>query len=211
MTKETMTVHRALAELKIIDDRITSSFNESYCVTNKHSNVKIKGIPLNEYKDKMRGNLQRTQDLIARRDEIKRAVVMSNANTNVNISEKMYTVAEAIELKNHSIPLKEMFLTNLKHQYALCQTDIEQKNGKILEEHANQYVSNIFIDKEKADTDAFELAHKNYVENNTYDFIDPNRISSVIDKLDNDIYMYIAEVDAALSTSNALTTIEIEY
>ena len=43
MTTEKMTIHKALAELKIVDDRIISAINGgTYCVSNKHSNEKIK-------------------------------------------------------------------------------------------------------------------------------------------------------------------------
>ena len=44
MTTETMTIHKALAELKTIDARIHSAIESSLpCVANKHSNVKIGG------------------------------------------------------------------------------------------------------------------------------------------------------------------------
>lgn len=43
MTTEKMTVHKALSELKILDDRIHLAISEAvFCVTNKHSNEKIK-------------------------------------------------------------------------------------------------------------------------------------------------------------------------
>ena len=55
MTTEKMTVHKALAELKIVDDRIVSAINSgTYCIANKHSNDKIKGVSLDEYKKTMR-------------------------------------------------------------------------------------------------------------------------------------------------------------
>lgn len=55
MTTEKMTVHKALAELKIVDDRIISAINGgTYCVANKHSNEKIKGVPVEDYKSVIR-------------------------------------------------------------------------------------------------------------------------------------------------------------
>lgn len=54
MTTEKMTIHKALAELKIVDDRIISAINGgTYCVANKHSNEKIKGVPVKEYEGVM--------------------------------------------------------------------------------------------------------------------------------------------------------------
>lgn len=45
MTTEKMTVHKALTELKLLDDRIAKAIAEGiYCVANKHSNDKIGGV-----------------------------------------------------------------------------------------------------------------------------------------------------------------------
>lgn len=44
-----MTVHKALAELKIVDDRIISAINGgTYCVANKHSKMKNHGVEFDE-------------------------------------------------------------------------------------------------------------------------------------------------------------------
>ena len=49
MTTEKMTVHKALAELKILDNRIHSAISDAvFCVANKHSNEKINGIKVDE-------------------------------------------------------------------------------------------------------------------------------------------------------------------
>lgn len=46
MTRETMTVHKALSELKLLDDRINKAVTTSiFCAPNKHSNEKIGGVP----------------------------------------------------------------------------------------------------------------------------------------------------------------------
>ena len=84
MTKEQMTVHKALAELKVMDSRIAKSIQEgSYVVANKHSNEKIKGMTIADYKEYMKASHNKVTDLINRRNAIKRAVVLSNATTMV--------------------------------------------------------------------------------------------------------------------------------
>jgi hypothetical protein len=52
---------------------------------------------------------------------------------------------------------------------------------------------------------------KTYIENNTYDLIDPLDVAKIMEALDAEINEFNAEVDAALSVSNALTVIEFEY
>lgn len=63
MTREKMTIHKALAELKIMDARIKGAINNvTYYIANKHSNEKINGVPLDEYKK----NIQSGYDKVKR-------------------------------------------------------------------------------------------------------------------------------------------------
>lgn len=213
MTTEKMTVHKALAELKIVDDRIVSAINGgTYCVANKHSNDKIKGVPLEEYKGTMQGCYDKVVDLIKRRNAIKRAVVLSNATTKVNINGVEYTVAEAIEMKNHGVEFDDMLYRTLNNQYLKAQAEILKQNGDDLEKRAEQYVIGIYGSKEgKTNTDDFEKTKKDFITANSYELIDPIKILDKINSLEESISSFRAEVDAALSTSNAVTEIEISY
>jgi hypothetical protein len=54
MTTEKMTVHKALAELKIIGSRIDSAISTgNYVRANKHSNEKINGVSVDDFKKQM--------------------------------------------------------------------------------------------------------------------------------------------------------------
>lgn len=91
---EKMTVHKALAELKLLDERIRKAISEGiYCIANKHSNDKIGGVLLDDYIKIMQGGYDKATDLISRRKAIKRAVVLSNAVTKVTVAGVEYTVA----------------------------------------------------------------------------------------------------------------------
>ena len=61
------------------------------------------------------------------------------------------------------------------------------------------------------DSDAMKALRKTYIENNTYDLIDPLNVTDLIEKLTEEINEFNTEIDAALSVSNALTVIEFEY
>ena len=213
MTTEKMTVHKALAELKIMDDRIVSAINGgTYCVANKHSNDKIKGVSLEEYKGAMQGCYDKAVDLIKRRNAIKRAVVLSNATTKVSVNGTEYTVAEAIEMKNHGVEFDDMLYRTLNSQYLMAQGEILRQNGDDLEKRAEQYVIGIYGSKEgKTNTDDFEKTKKDFITANSYELIDPIKILDKINSLEESISSFRAEVDAALSTSNAVTEIEISY
>lgn len=217
MTNEKMTVHKALAELKIIDDRINNAIvSGTYVIANKHSNTKIHGMTIDDFKTSMKADFQKVSDLIARRNAIKRAVVASNAVTKVNVGDNEYTVAEAIEMKNHGMEFKNTFKNYIARQYTNAKNEFDKNSGEPLERRAENYVLSVIQAQPKdskmaVDSDAMKNLRTQYIKDNTYDIIDPIGVKDVIEKLDNEISGFITEVDAALSVSNALTVLDIEY
>lgn len=217
MTKEQMTIHKALSELKIIDDRITKAiYAGTYVLANKHSNNKIHGMTVDEFKNDMKADFQKVSDLIARRNAIKRAVVASNAITKVKIGDKEMTVATAIESKNHGMELKEVFKSYLERQYTAAKQELDKNSGDLLEKRAENYVLSVIQAQPKdskmtVDSDVMKNLRAQYIKDNAYDIIDPIDVKKVIEDLDNEISSFMTEVDAALSTSNALTVIDVEY
>ena len=213
MTTETMTVHKALAELKLLDSRIEKAIAEGiYCVANKHSNDKLGGVPLDDYIKIMQGGYDKATDLINRRKAIKRAVVLSNAVTKVSIAGDEYTVAEAIEMKNHGVEFEKLLMNTMNIQYRNAQMQIKQENGKDLEQRAEQYVTAIYGQKEgKTNAADIEKVKKDFIESNTYVLVDPLHVLDKIEDLEKKINDFMAEVDSTLSVSNALTEITIEY
>lgn len=217
MTTEKMTVHKALAELKTMDDRIAKVIRENtYVLAVKHSAEKINGMTVANFKEKMRSGYQKATDLIARRDAMKRAVVLSNATTKVKIGENEYTVAEAIEMKNHGMEFRSALLRQMNSAYVSAQNELNRNSGETLEKKAEQYVLAVIAAQPKdskmsVDSEAMKTLRKTYIENNTYDLIDPLDVTKIMEALDAEINEFNAEVDAALSVSNALTVIEFEY
>ena len=217
MNTEKMTIHKALAELKTMDDRIYKTIRStSYVLAAKHSAEKINGVKVNNFKEQMRSGYQKVTDLIKRRDAMKRAVVLSNATTKVKIGDNEYTVAEAIEMKNHGMEFRSALLRQMNSDYIAAQNDLARNGGEALEKKSEQYVLAVIAAQPKdskmsADSDVMKGLRQTYIENNTYDLIDPLDITKVMEALDAEINEFNAEVDAALSVSNALTVIEFEY
>lgn len=217
MTHEQMTVHKGLAELKTIDGRINKAISEGvYVIANKHSNEKIKGKSISDFKEAMKSSYQKATDLINRRNALKRAIVLSNANTKVTVGGVEYTVAEAIEIKNHGMEFKSTLMRTMAYQNDSAQTEINRNSGDAIEKRAEQYVLSVIQAQPKdskmtIDSDAMKTLRKTYIENNTYDLIDPLNVTDLIEKLTEEIDEFNTEIDAALSVSNALTVIEFEY
>ena len=213
MTTETMTIHRGLAELKIIDERINKAIRETAFVTvNKHSNAKIDGLAIDEAKEIIKSNYDRINSLINRKNAIKRSVVLSNARTEVTINGVVYTIAEAIDMKNHGIESKSTLKTTLETQNKNAKGLLLRENGQGLSDRAEAYVTGLYGGKDtKSDPKVIDQMKKDFIESNSYDLIDPIGIEKVLIALDEEISTFRAEVDATLSESNAITQITIEY
>ena len=213
MNSEKMTVHKALCELKTLDARIQKATQQSvFAFANKHSNNKVCGLSIGEYSAEIKSTYQSIKDLLARRDAIKRAVTLSNANTMVVIAGKEYTVAEAIEVKNHSIPLKQVLLNKMEADNRRARLDADRGNGEALEARADEYVKSLYgnVDMKGASED-IRKTRADFITAQTMEIVDPIDIKSEMERLEKDISAFVVEVDAALSVSNALTELTIEY
>lgn len=216
MNTEKMTVHKALAELKIIDDRINKAINNAVFIEAvKNGTDKVNGIGVEDFKNGIKSGFQKVNDLINRRNAMKRAVILSNATTKVTIGGKEYTVAEAIEMKNHGMDGKKILLREMSYADSLASAKFNEYSGENLELRANDYVQNILRSQgdsaDKADSKQIKALHDSFVKANEFVMIDPLHIADKIEELDKEITEFEVDFDAALSVSNALTVIEFSY
>ena len=213
MITETMNIHQALVELKTLDKRIDSAVQEGeWVIANKHSNTKIGGIDLKEYIENVKSRHQKVTSLIARAEAIKRAVVNSNAVTKVIIAGKAYTVAEAIDMKNHGIDRLRMLVGKMNHDYTLAKVSADRANGPELERRADDYVRTMIGNTDvKGMTEEVKRLREEFIKAQTLELVDPIGVLKQIELLNEQINEFEVNVDSALSVSNALTTIEVSY
>ena len=212
MVSEKMTVHRALAELKVIDDRIEKQINSvNYVYANKHSNPKIGGNSIAEVKNQIKRDYDKVTSLINRKLALKKAIELSNSITKVNINGNEYTVVEAISLKNNGIETKVDLLNKLRNNYQLVQNTIDKNNSDVNEKSEN-YVIAMYGGKDtKTDPEIIRKAKEDFINSNSYDIVDAISIKKVIDDLTDEIDSFKSEVDAVLSESNAITEVTFTY
>lgn len=212
MIHEKMTVHKALAELKTLDDRINSEITGSVFVkANRHNNMKIFGKSVEDFRADTTSSLQSVMALIERRNALKRAVVLSNAVTKVEIGGVEYTVAEAIEMNNHGMENWIDFRDFLRDQYSSVKRMVESENGEKLANACENYIQTMFGSKDKVNNPDIETARKMYIDSHSYDIVTGFNIEEVIAVITKKIDDFKAEIDSALSVSNALTIIEFDY
>ena len=213
MTTETMNIHQALVELKTLEKRIEAAIKEGeWVVANKHSNGKIGGIDLREYMENIKSRHQKVTSLIARAEAIKRAVVNSNAVTKVTIAGKEYTVAEAIEMKNHGIERLRTLVNRMTYDYNNAKFTADRANGEELQRHADDYIKTMIGNTDvKGMTEEVKRMREEFIKAQTVELVDPINVLKQIELLNEQIHAFEVNVDAALSVSNALTTIAITY
>ena len=213
MTTEKMTIHKALVELKTLDGRISKAIKDTtFVVSNPQSSQKVNGISIADYSASVKSKYQQIQDLIARRNAIKCAVVLSNATTKVVIAGKEYTVAEAIEMKNHGLGFTKELISKIHNDYIRAAHTANQSNGDALTNRADAYIGSLFANADLRNPSVeIAEARRKYIEAQTLILVDPIQAQSVIEELQSTVDAFLVEVDAALSVSNAITQIEVTY
>lgn len=213
MTTETMTIHRALAEINVLEDRISKLTREAvFCGAAKQSMKKLGGVTIEEYKANGQSSLNKIKDLIARLNAIKRAISESNAVTHRTVCGKDYTIAQIIWMNQHGIDFLSDLLNQMERQYSNAVSVIETTNSR-LSDRADDFVirSNNPADKDGMSPDAIRDMRDGYIERETMILIDGINIKKTKENLADEINSFKAEVDAVLSESNATTEITIEY
>lgn len=210
MNTKTMTIHEALAELKTLDNRIEDKImSTNFIVANKVSNKKINGKNIEDYIQKTNETYQSINDLLKYRFALRNAVSQSNASTKITIGGVEYTVSQAIEMRKTGITLKEDLLRTLQSQRDGAFNSVEKNNQRV-EASADEYIKNVFTNIDKVTPESLTI-RQTYIDNNKYDIVSMNNFDERFSTLFNEIQDFTSQVDSAISVSNALTTITIEY
>ena len=211
MTTETMSVHRALSELKMLEKRINNEIGSVNFVTYATAGaLNINGVKRGVYMDQMSADYQRVMDLYRRFAAIKDTVGESNATTYVTIAGEKMTVARAIAKKNNDVEHLDYLLRTLTSQYNQAQARVNTLNAS-LEQRANERIKAVHGSVTENNAERAEQTKKLFIENETAQLIDPIGVAKVIVELRDYIDQFTAEVDAVLSESNAVTMITINY
>lgn len=207
-TTQTMSIHRALIELKTLNERIAKAIKDAdFIVTDRKSAQKIKGLSIEEYEKTIQSGFDKAFSLIERRILIKDAIVQSNAITEVIVAGETMTIAKAIERKT-SIENEEKLVASMIEARRTAINKLTKENDS-LPKRLEEYLTAILGNKENAKKDEIELHTKAFMERNEYILIDPLRIDKRIETLEEKVAGFKADVDAVLSESNALTKITV--
>lgn len=211
--KEQMTVHKALAELKTLDARIQKEIDcSTFVIANKHSNSKIAGVPVKDFVEQAKEQYQSVRTLINRRNAIKRAVTRSNAMTMIKAGGQEYSVAEAIDMKNLGGFYLKMLLDKINTQASKAKMQADRENGEKLDQRTEQYIKNLYEGADMKNMSAeVQRMRDDFVTSQTVEVVDPIDYNKVTKSLQDQLDAFMTDIDSALSVSNAMTLVDVEY
>jgi hypothetical protein len=212
MTK--MSVTRALAELKRLDDRILRASSDGVFVAvgvGKDANQTVSGLSgtsVAQITAKIQGSYDTLTTMFKQRSDIKRAIVLSNAKTLVKLGTVEVTVAEAIEMKR-SVESKRTLMAVLKRASTVAQNSVTQLNTALDAAIEANLKAVYGSDKAKMDENAHAMISKPQKAMKEASLIDPMKIAEKIAQLEEEISLVDTELDFTLSEVNAKTDIEV--
>ena len=206
-----MTITEALVELKLYDKKINDAIRDAYFSNvKKKSSNKIGSMNVESFEKRAKASYDSITSMIRNRSAIKQAVVLSNAQTEIEVAGLAMTVADAIERKNaityESELLDAMVMSLSDSERAL------QRNNDAVEAQADKLLSQYYGKDaaKKISRDDYDSVVGPYKAANEYELVDPLGLREKIDILRAEIEAFKSNVDTALSISNATTWIDVE-
>ena len=200
-----MSITQGLAELKLLDKRLNKRLDAAPWAavstkTNRVNEDDLKKMAESFYKSYM--------DLVSRRDTIKRAIVLSNATTNVTIGGKWKgTVAEAIEHKS-SLSYKKKLLEKMKDDVLTAESDykaaVEERDSRL-----DRLLSSELGKDVKTNPETIAALSASFQETNKIVIVDPLNLKSKAAELEEEIDTFESNVDWVLSETNGKTLIDV--
>lgn len=205
-----ITLHRALAEVKLIDSKINKKIKGLEAVV--LSNPKTTKERKDEFEKSLRADTDSIEALINRSHKLRTEINKANALTTFQVAGETYTIAEAIIMRRN-LDANQNFINTLAAQYSHAKegedrnnVDVESTGVKLGEALArgegNSSTRSKMSEEVQATIDA-------YVAANRWTVFDPLNIPNFVKERQDKIDSFLMEVDAALSVVNATTVIEV--
>ena len=212
MVREEMTVHQALCELKTLNKRIEKAIGETKPVAVKEVRAKkVEGISGDDFAANAKSAHDSAMGLIRRHRAIKAAVNQYNAEKQITVCGRKYTIAQAIWEMQHGTHEYRALLDRYSEMLAFANTQIERANGSDIDRRAEAFCASMYGSKDKCDPKDFNATLDDYKAKHTMELFDPIGIREIIAEIDDEVTGFETNVDAAIQVANATTTLVIEY
>ncbi len=202
----TISITRALVELKTLDSRINKIIDSARWIIYKTKN-KNSYDNEEEFKKNVLSEYQSLNDLIIQRDSIKNKILLSNTITKVKINDKEMTVVQAIEYKK-TIEYKMALIEQMKsqRQYVIIESEAHKNR---LQNKIDENIRIICGKDTKADATAIQSITDGLTKGDPIEIFDPLNTNKLIKDLETECNNFMANIDFVLSESNAITQISV--
>lgn len=212
--KAKISLTRALAELKTLDERISRSTREGVFIAvvkgSKQKPFNCSHKSLEDLTKAMQSSFQSLEDLINRRKALKSALVLANSTTKITIDGESITIAEALDLKTFN-ELRRTSLMAIKMAVVHAQKTVNEENAK-LEDNILKSLNSIYgsaSDRTKIDPSALaSISSPMKAEHEASLFSSVNIQQYIIDT-QTKIESFASEIDYVLSEINSSTFIDL--
>lgn len=213
---KTITVQQALNELKVIDKRIERKTNETtYAGVSQKGNLVFPNrlsVKPEDFRAEISSAIDSVFDLIAYRNALKGALLVSNALTKVTVGKKEMTVAQAIDLKKSNETVKSL-LYRISEDLRVANTRGENINEKV--ERSLQQQESDFLKGENDKNQTIIQFLRDESEKEKAELVEPNvggkKLTEFVKNQIEQIDDFESNVDLILTTSNVTTTITVEW
>lgn len=206
-------IARLLVEYKTLGKQIEDAIKSAIFIGVARKNdgmAQVMGRPesVAELEELIKSKYQRITDLMGRHSKIKAAITLSNATTNVTICGNTMTVADAINLKQTIEKIEKPLVEAMRRQHKDSASTFDMLSAKLSTE-VNKLIDDANGKDRKADPEGLKAAIEIRKQMGSPILIDPIKLRDLIDKKQKESEDYLAEVDFALSESNARTELEV--
>ena len=211
MANNGISITQGLAELKLLDKRIrnindgASEYEPGFCFRFIAISTKANQVDAEKLKKEAQAAYQSFNDLLKRRDQIKRAIIMKNATTSVRIGTWEGTVAEAIEQKASMVYKREL-LKNMKKAVVDVRENLLAEQRSV-SERLDRLLSSEMSKDMRTNPETVASLSVAFQENNKITLLDPLDSGKVIKVLEEEIENFTTNVDWVLSEANSTTLI----
>lgn len=203
-----LTLTRALAELKLLDSKISKAIQElksvSYSVNNIVPEFRVTS---DEFKANYNSQMQSIQDLRNNKVILKNALMKANTETKVNIGGKEYTILEALNRKT-DISTESLLVQTMKKQLSASIANVNNINSSI-EANIENTIRSKSASSGNQSKDYIQTVRDSY-KPQMPELVNADVVEKLIKDKEEEISEFIAEVDYALSEINAITKIKVD-
>lgn len=203
-----LTLTRALAELKLLDSKISKAIQElksvSYSVNNIVPEFRVTS---DEFKANYNSQMQSIQDLRNNKVILKNALMKANAETKVTIGGKEYTILEALNRKT-DISTESLLVQTMKKQLSASIANVNSINNSI-ESNIENTIRSKSASSGNQSKDYIQTVRDSY-KPQMPELVNADVVEKLIKDKEEEISEFIAEVDYALSEVNAITKIKVD-